>query len=491
MAEAISREDISPAIPRSGPRAVSEDLIRSLTVISDIVIILGTGSLAYAAWLSTSRDVRWQDYAVVMSFGTLIALNIFHLSGTYKFTSLIHPASSLRRVTLGWIGVTVILIAAGFLAKYSDAYSRVWSLSWFLSAWTMLAMSRIVLYVLSRRWIADGRLSRSVAIVGTGPIARRLVQYFNEHAESGVRVVGIFGDGHERASNHPAGPRNRTPVLGDLTALERFVRAGPVDAVIIAVSPEDEDRLLDITAKLKTLPVDVRLCAGAAAFHLNQPGVTYFGHLPLLNVIDKPLSGWRMVVKSIEDLAISAFILLLISPLMLAIALAVRIDSPGPIFFRQRRYGFNNQLIEILKFRTMYHDQRDEDAARLTRRGDARVTPVGAFLRKYSLDELPQFINVIRGEMSIVGPRPHALSAKAAGRLYNDAVQDYASRHRVKPGITGWAQINGWRGETETLEQIEKRVEHDLAYIESWSLWLDIKIILLTIIRGFTDEHAY
>jgi exopolysaccharide biosynthesis polyprenyl glycosylphosphotransferase len=176
---------------------------------------------------------------------------------------------------------------------------------------------------------------------------------------------------------------------------------------------------------------------------------------------------------------------------MLAIALAIKLDSPGPVFFRQKRYGFNNQLIEVLKFRTMYHSARDEKAERLTSRNDPRVTRLGAFLRRTSLDELPQFLNVLRGDMSIVGPRPHALAAKAGGLLYQEAVREYAARHRVKPGITGWAQINGWRGETETLEQIKKRVEHDLAYIENWSLLLDLKIIFRTVFTGFTGQRAY
>jgi lipopolysaccharide/colanic/teichoic acid biosynthesis glycosyltransferase len=180
----------------------------------------------------------------------------------------------------------------------------------------------------------------------------------------------------------------------------------------------------------------------------------------------------------------------MIAPVMLLIAIAVKLDSPGPVFFRQRRYGFNNQLIEVLKFRTMYNHHRDELGERLASRNDPRVSRVGALLRKTSLDELPQFINVLRGEMSIVGPRPHALMAKAAGVPYQDAVREYAARHRVKPGITGWAQVNGWRGETETLEQIRKRVEHDLYYIENWSLRLDLKIIFLTVFAVISGRHA-
>jgi len=181
----------------------------------------------------------------------------------------------------------------------------------------------------------------------------------------------------------------------------------------------------------------------------------------------------------------------MISPLLLAIALLIKLDSPGPALFRQKRYGFNNRLIEVLKFRTMYADQSDANAEQLTRRNDPRVTRIGAFLRRTSLDELPQFINVVRGEMSIVGPRPHALSAKAGTLLYQEAIKYYDARHRMKPGITGWAQVNGWRGETDTVEQIKKRVEHDLYYIEHWSILLDLKIIARTILGGFTGHHAF
>ena len=184
-------------------------------------------------------------------------------------------------------------------------------------------------------------------------------------------------------------------------------------------------------------------------------------------------------------------ILAAIAPLLLMIALLIKLDSPGPILFRQKRYGFNNTLIDVLKFRTMYTDQTDANAEQLTRRNDPRITRVGAFLRRTSLDELPQFLNVVRGEMSIVGPRPHALAAKAGTLLYQDAVKYYDARHRVKPGITGWAQVNGWRGETDTVEQIKKRVEHDLYYIEHWSILLDLKIIARTILGGFTGQHAF
>ncbi|NIR60052.1 MAG: exopolysaccharide biosynthesis polyprenyl glycosylphosphotransferase [Gammaproteobacteria bacterium] len=244
-------------------------------------------------------------------------------------------------------------------------------------------------------------------------------------------------------------------------------------------------------ARLREVPVDVRLCPGPLAMQMIDKGVTHFAGVPTLDVIEKPLADWRASVKAVEDRVIGGAITLAISPLLLLIAAAIKLDSPGPVFFRQPRKGYNNQIIHVLKFRTMYVDRTDRDGNQLTTRNDARVTRLGGFLRRHSLDELPQFLNVLRGDMSIVGPRPHALSAKAGGWLYDEAVPHYDARHRVKPGITGWAQINGWRGPTETVRQIRKRVEYDEEYIERCSLWLDLKIILLTVFKGFRSENAF
>ncbi len=213
--------------------------------------------------------------------------------------------------------------------------------------------------------------------------------------------------------------------------------------------------------------------------------------IPLLQALDSPLRDWRGIAKIVEDRVLAAIILLLISPILAAIAIAIKIDSPGPALFRQKRYGFNNELIEVFKFRSMHHHTRDLNGEQLTRRNDPRITRVGAFIRRTSLDELPQFLNVLRGEMSIVGPRPHAMAAKAGGVLYPDAVRFYHARHRMKPGITGWAQVNGWRGETETVDQITKRVEHDLYYVDHWSVVFDLWIIIRTILGGFTGRHAF
>jgi len=218
---------------------------------------------------------------------------------------------------------------------------------------------------------------------------------------------------------------------------------------------------------------------------------SYIGNVPFLDVFDKPLTDWGQLLKTIEDRVIAFLALAFLSPFIALIALAIRLDSKGPVFFRQRRYGFNNELIEVYKFRSMYVSASDATAAKLVTRGDPRVTRVGRILRKTSLDELPQLINVVKGELSLVGPRPHATHAKAQDELYTDVVEGYFARHKVKPGITGWAQINGWRGETDTIEKIHRRVEHDLYYIENWSIFFDLYILLRTPFALFDTENAY
>ena len=220
---------------------------------------------------------------------------------------------------------------------------------------------------------------------------------------------------------------------------------------------------------------------------------SYVGDVPVFDIVDRPISDWNLVFKWLFDKIVGGLaLILLLSPMMLLTAIAIKLDSHGPVLFRQKRHGFNNELIEIYKFRSMYTDMRDATAAKLVTKDDPRVTRVGRFIRKTSIDELPQLFNVLfKGDLSLVGPRPHALQAKAANQLYYEVVDGYFARHRVKPGITGWAQINGWRGETDTADKIQQRVEHDLYYIENWSVLLDLYILLMTPFALFKTENAY
>jgi Undecaprenyl-phosphate glucose phosphotransferase len=241
-----------------------------------------------------------------------------------------------------------------------------------------------------------------------------------------------------------------------------------------------EKRLLQLLKKLWVLPVDIRLSAHNNQLRFRPRTYSYIGNVPFIDITDKPIADWDHVKKWLFDKIVTGLALIVLAPVMAAIAIGVKLDSKGPVLFRQKRQGFNNELIDVLKFRSMYVDSADADASRLVTKGDPRVTRVGRFLRKTSLDELPQFFNVVKGDLSLVGPRPHALKAKAEDKLYADAVDGYFARHRVKPGVTGWAQINGWRGETDTHEKIQRRVEHDLYYIENWSVLFDLYILFMT-----------
>jgi Undecaprenyl-phosphate glucose phosphotransferase len=262
--------------------------------------------------------------------------------------------------------------------------------------------------------------------------------------------------------------------------------------VIFSLPISAENRILQMLKKLWVLPVDIRLAAHTNKLQFRPRSYSYIGSVPVLDVADRPIADWDVVMKWLFDKAIGGIALLCALPVMAIVALAIKLDSKGPVLFKQKRYGFNNDLIEVYKFRSMYTDMADTAAAKLVTKDDPRVTRVGRFIRKTSLDELPQLLNVVtKGNLSLVGPRPHAVSAKAESRLYDEAVDGYFARHRVKPGITGWAQINGWRGETDTQEKIQKRVEHDLYYIENWSVRLDFKIMWLTLVRGFFHKHAY
>ena len=262
--------------------------------------------------------------------------------------------------------------------------------------------------------------------------------------------------------------------------------------MIFSLPISAETRILQMLKKLWVLPVDIRLAAHSNKLRFRPRSYSYIGSMPVLDVLDKPIADWDVVTKWLFDRIVGGLMLLAALPLMAIIAIAIKLESRGPVFFKQKRYGFNNELIEIYKFRSMYVDQCDATASKLVQKDDPRVTRVGAFIRKTSLDELPQLINVLlKGNLSLVGPRPHAIHAKAENRLYDEAVDGYFARHRVKPGITGWAQVNGWRGETNTQEKIQRRVEHDLSYIENWSVLFDLYILTLTPLALAKTENAY
>lgn len=261
--------------------------------------------------------------------------------------------------------------------------------------------------------------------------------------------------------------------------------------LLVTIPIRAEKRILQLLERLWVLPVDIRLSAHTDKLRFRQRASSFVGSVPFVDVLEKPITDWDTITKRAFDLFFASLSLIILSPVMLITAILIKLDSPGPVLFRQKRYGFNNELIDVFKFRSMYHNMADANASKLVTKGDPRVTKVGRIIRKTSLDELPQLLNVLMGQLSLVGPRPHALSAKAEDRLYENVVDGYFARHKVKPGITGWAQIKGWRGETDTEDKIQKRVECDIYYIENWSVFFDLYILIKTPFCLLETENAY
>ncbi len=409
-------------------------------------------------------------------------------SNAYGVGSLRHPLRSLGRVWLGWAGVLGLFTLVIFFGKLGEVFSRVWLAAWFVGGAVALGAGRVLIAGAVNRWTREGKLERRAVVVGGGAAAQAVIDALAREPDNDIRICGVFDDrGDDRSPAEIAGH----PKLGTISELVEFGRLTRLDMLIITLPITAEQRLLQLLRKLWVLPVDIRLSAHANKLKFRPRAYSYVGTVPFLDVLDKPLADWDGVAKRCFDLVFASLALVLLAPVMLVTALAIKLESRGPVFFKQKRYGFNNELVEVWKFRSMYADQTDQDAAKLVSKGDPRVTRVGRFIRRTSIDELPQLFNVIAGTLSLVGPRPHAISAKAANRLYVEVVDSYFARHKVKPGVTGWAQINGWRGETDTDEKIEKRVEHDLYYIENWSLGLDLYILFATPFRLLDGEQAY
>ncbi len=394
--------------------------------------------------------------------------------------------SILNAAVALFLALSAEVISLALFGAYSND-KRAELLAWYFAALSCCAITRVVVASFIERWTREGRLARRAVVVG-GDVAE-LLQQLDRTPSGSIQILGLFDDRDNGRS--PTSVADH-PRLGRFDNLVEFCRSQRVDLLIVALPLSAEDRLLHLLKKLWVLPIDVRIAALGCRLKLRARAYSYIGDVPFLPVFDKPMSDWSVAAKNIQDRLIAGVLLVLLSPLFGLIALAVKLDSRGPALFKQIRHGFNNEPIEVYKFRSMYLDQTDALGLKLTTRDDPRVTRVGRFIRKTSLDELPQLFNVaIKGNLALVGPRPHAPQCKAADRLYEEVVDGYFARHRVKPGITGWAQVKGWRGETDTVEKLEQRVAHDLYYIENWSMVFDLRILAMTPFALIGAKNAY
>lgn len=475
-----------------GASLISARVVTGAARLVDFLIVAALGYGIFFAYVDDVSQLPWHVghllyiCAILLAgSGTVLSFQAFQL---YDITTIANALRQTGRIGMAWSLVFAMLMFIAFFTKLGQEFSRVWAASWYLSGLASLTAFRVMLCLVVRHWARQGRLNRRAVIVGGGTEAHKLIDALESSRDTDIRIYGVFDD---RTDDRVADRISGYPKLGTIDQLVEFGRKMRLDLLIITLPLSAESRLLELYKKLWVLPVDIRLSAHTNELRFRPRTYSYIGNVPLIDVQDKPIANWDYVLKWVFDKVVASLAVAVLSPVMALIALAVKLDSSGPMFFRQKRHGFNNELIEVFKFRSMYTDQSDKDAAKLVTKDDDRVTRVGRFIRKTSLDELPQLFNVLKGELSLVGPRPHALKAKAANKFYADVVDGYFARHRVKPGITGWAQINGWRGETDTREKLERRIEHDLYYIENWSVLLDLYILVMTPFALLKSDNAY
>ena len=474
------------ATPAAAP--MSPIVLAGFVRMAEFALIVLVGMAVFALYLSPTEDLIWR-YAGAIFAIALLSMFAFQTADIYQVQAFRGHEKQYMRLASAWSVVFLIVIGASFFAKAGEMFSRVWLGTFYVSGLAVLIASRRLLFLLVRKWTREGRLTRRTVIVGGGVPGEHVIEELRRQKDSGVKIIGLFDDrGDERSSTDCAGERK----LGVVDDLVEFGRRTRVDLVIFSLPISAEDRILQMLKKLWVLPVDIRLAAHTNKLQFRPRSYSYIGNVPVLDVFDRPIADWDVVMKWLFDKLIGGIMLFLALPLMAVIAIAIKLDSRGPVLFKQKRYGFNNDMIDVYKFRSLRADAADLTASKQVTKDDPRVTRIGRIIRKTSLDELPQLFNVVfKGNLSLVGPRPHAVNAKAETKLYDEAVDGYFARHRVKPGITGWAQINGWRGETDTPEKLQRRIEHDLYYIENWSVLLDLQILLTTPFALFKTENAY
>ena len=465
------------ATPRSG--RLKHHAILILHKMADLCVIVGL------LWLlSICYGVAFKPPYFILAILTCSVVPVlFGFARVYASHGL-DPDTQFFRCFQGWGLVIITLVLLGFATKTTDIFSRLLLGTWFVLTPFVLCWTQLGLTLFFQRiGLSNGNRRRAV-IAGTGEMAVRLRDQLNASRAMGIDVLGFF----TATLNSGDQTFEQRPLFGTFDQLPGYVRRERLDIVYITLSqPEDEPEAQQLINALQDTTACVYCLSKVLPVETRQVRVLDVNGIGLVACQELPFSGVQALLKRALDISLSALLLFLITPIMVGIAITVKLSSPGPAIFKQRRYGLKGEEILVYKFRTMRVTE-DSGHIKQAQAHDPRITPVGAVLRRTSLDELPQFINVLQGTMSIVGPRPHAV---AHNEYYRKLIQGYMVRHMVKPGITGWAQINGWRGETETLEKMQKRVEFDLYYLHNWSLWLDLKIILRTVLVLFGHQNAY
>jgi polysaccharide biosynthesis protein PslA len=483
-----SMERRSPARTRSrgDKNRMSPSVIVNIVQASDLLLLLFCGLLSTSV-LTPLRGLRFEgSLFLITATASFVTAAFLARAHAYLLSSLCSLGKQLKLLPVPLLAGCASMIVCLFLIRDDNLSFREWPFLWLISSAVLLVAWRCYLSRQLNIWSDSGRLARRVAVIGAGEFSREFIERLRSEPNF-YTVVGLYDD---RLSRIPA-VQDGVRVRGSVRDLLERSREEQIDLIVIALPLSAMSRISMILEQIGSAVADLCLTTDFVGFRYRSSQISAVGSNPVVLIEERPLKDWRAAKKSVFDIVVGSLILVILSPLLALIALAIHLDSPGPVLFRQPRLGFNNRLFTCYKFRTMHHGMTDLLGDRQATRGDARITRLGKWLRALSIDELPQLLNVLKGDMSLVGPRPHPPNTKAEDKLFGDVVAKYAFRHRVKPGITGWAQVNGWRGETRTVEQIENRVACDLAYIENWSIWLDLRIMVLTITREILSRHAF
>lgn len=474
--------DDVPTRDLKAKRSILPFLLVVTIQIFDLIIPTVTGYVWYLAYCASFQPSFWTVCGKFSVVATVLAALIFRLLGCYRTDIVVNRVRTMRTLAIGFAWMIAIGLATAFLSKSLNDVSRVWTVLWLVS-WVIssVAARLYATHALTLRQAA----AETVAFVGATDWTAHVCAQLMAQKQSALRIVGIFDDRRDRGAACFVGS---VRTIDELLELGRRIN---IDRVILTLPLHAEMRILEISSRLMALAVDILLCPDVTGFNLLRRPVMPEWGCPAIRISDCPLSGKSFIIKIAQDKIIGFLLLLLLAPLLIAIAIAIKLTSPGPVLFRQQRHGYNNGVFEVLKYRTMRVDMSDSTGARQAQRTDSRMTKLGRFLRRTSLDELPQLFNVLRGDMSLVGPRPLPIGMRTQDLANHEVVQLYAHRHRVRPGITGWAQVCGYRGATENPVQLQKRVELDLFYIENWSSLFDLKILLLTAFRLVDTKNAF
>ena len=441
-------------------------------------LLLVAGALA--AYRLQFNDLQlpvnyWRLIAITMLLGLLV-LSTSSLYSSWRGRSLV---AEMAQVLLKWAVIFGCLLAYVGAIKVDDAQATAWVVSWFCPSLVTVILMRLLIRATAAWARARGTGMRTVVIVGATQDTQKIINTLRGNCLMGTSIRGWFSTCVDRCPIDSS-----TTLLGTVDDLGRYVADNSIDQVWIALPMRDEAQITLTLDQLRHSTVDIKFVPDMFGFDLLNRSIEQLAGLPVINLQQTPLQGSARILKALEDRLLAALILLMISPLMAGIAIAVKLSSPGPVFYRQERMSWNNSTFQMLKFRSMPIDAEATTGAVWAKSGETRATKVGLFLRKTSLDELPQFLNVLVGDMSIVGPRPER---PVFVHQFKHEVPSYMKKHMVKAGITGWAQVNGWRGSTD----LHKRIECDLFYIENWSLGFDLRIIVATLFKGFMHKNAY